>query len=405
MAEPRPKGIDIQEITGPIDHPLISPADFLRDNRGDLAKQRLFTWRAAFESGNAFLEIRCADARIATDFSRVSPQGSVAAGFPHRGDYSGLYNDGRFRGLVIKTHYDAIRSKPGERPVGCGGQDTAEAIAVGRIQPGTGITGFVDANVDQDPLIQGFLQAQNTMMHLKKDGKILVVTQDHRRAEVHPVGEFDLSGGEYRRTIPRVIRDVLEAPNERERRQRYNPAEIYANGMPSISQSYLSDEALEYLELADDTMTGLLDTYQDYEARQEVQNPFALVIRDSKVPLQVTYPGYFSEPGSSFMLSVPREKTGEVVLIVEKAINTAIDQIEYAVTQSVANHDDFTKPFSNSRLVLIETADMRQSETIAEELVRQPWMRTWHSLEGHQVFLAESRAGILHRIQELPKAT
>lgn len=388
----------------PVEHLPISPADLLDDNRSKSSREKNDRWRIAYETRNAYLEINCSDARVVIDEERVVEQSSVATGFPHKRDYSGLYNDPRFVGIVIKTHFDGDASLPGMRPVGCGGQDTKAAIRQGNLRTSVGSTGFVDANVHEDPLVQGFLQAQNTAHEFNRDGILLVVTMDHRRALVEPAGEYVLYNGVDKRTTPRQLRDVLDAKSARDRQGRYRPELIYAQGIPIVQESDLTDESAQYLEISRHRMIDMLEAYPDFGERQRIQNPFALAIVDSKIPLQVRYPGLFSQPGSVFRVHIPRTKEEKTVYVEPKSINAAIDQIHYAVTHSVQNHDNPDAPFSNSRLVFIETADIGQSMIIADRLLRQRWMQQWHALEGHSVMIAESRAGNTLRVDELPKA-
>jgi hypothetical protein len=391
------------ETLSPIEHIPVTVSGLLEDNQSELARNKVGIWFNNYETLGTYVVEGCADARPVNDPLRVIEQNSVAAGFPYKKGYVNLYNDPRTRGIVKQTHFAKIEL--GKRPNGCGGQDTMAKIRAGEIDPTEGITNFVAENVHEDPLVQSVFQAQQTSRLLRVDrANIFVVSQNHTRGLVYPIGEFRIFNKTESRVMPVQLRDVLAARDQKELQESYDPRAIYLDGIPEVPRTSLSDEFIEYLQMADQKMTELLRDNPDFSERQAVQNPQAFIISANKIPFQIRYPSHFGDFGTAFKVHIPRTKgEDQVVSIDQKTIKSALDQMQYGVEHSVANHDNSNKDFSRTHVMLIETGDYLQSLKIAEQIMAKPWMKKWIELPGHQLFVSETRGSRTLKIEEFAK--
>ena len=162
----------------------------------------------------------------------------------------------------------------------------------------------------------------------------------------------------------------------------------------------LSEESQDYLKMADGKMKKVLDEVKDFSERQAVQNPWALVISTSKIPIENRYPDYFGNLQSPFKVDIPRAKSEQITDIDQRTITSAINQMEYAVGKSVENHDNPNTDFSNSHVLLIETSGFDQSLKIAQQITSKEWMKKWLALPDHQILVAETRGGHTIKIEE-----
>lgn len=388
---------------------LITKDDFSTDNQHELRKGKngkIGRWQINYHNGKMFIRIGCADARPIYDEERVWNQRSVASGFPHKGEYVESYIHSKIEAVVVTTHYGLFEN--GHRPEGCGGQDAKAEIEAGTILPEQGgVIDWVDKNVDKDPIVQGINQAKIIIDHLitrSESGRVFVTTQDHTTGKVLPVAEFNIVNGILMtENIPPVLLPFLKAKTEKQEQRIYDPAVIYADGIPQLSIDKLSSQFIEYLEIADNKMEEIHAKRPDFAEKQAAQNPWALVISANKIPIQNRYPTLFGEIGSAFEIDIPRSKSEKVVSVSNEVIEAAICQMQYAMEKANAHNGDPTGSFSKSKTLLIETGSFHQSQKIAEMLFTRDWAKKWLALGG-RVFVAETQGPVTQRIEEFQLA-
>lgn len=382
---------------------IIRAEDFITDNQSELAQNKIRTWYDNYQQGKVYLRVACSDARPVFDEELVWNQRSVAGGFPHKDSYIDTYTNSRIPAIVVDTHYGQFEI--GKRPEGCGGQDTKAKINAGSVEPAEGITEFVHKNVHEDPIIQGILQAREIIDRLGRGtGRVFVTTQDHRTGRIIPVAEYMIEDGVEHRDIPIEFRPFLKARTDKEREQAYLPEAVYANGIPHLSESTLSPAFREYLILARKKVARVQEKYPDFNERQAVQNPWALVISTNKMPIQNRYPTLFGELASAFQVDLPRLKSVQgVVTVPEDAITSAVGQIEYAIKHAIENHGNPNADFSKSKMLFIETGSLDQSKEIARRILEKHWAKRWIALGG-RVLVAETHGADTYRAEEYQQA-
>ena len=390
------------EAMGPIHHGKLDLRAFWDDNKSDLAIQEVNRFYEQYNEGKCFMEFDCSDKRTYSSPLSVIKFQAVGVGFPYQEEYKAIYNFPLIKAIAVRTHFDGINFIPGKRPSHCGGGDTSAAIEDGTITPTEGITEYVEENVHKDILVQDFLVGKRIASCLDTGscGTVVIAHLDHRRALTKPVGEFTKERGFRKSIIPESLIPVIEAKNKKERQAAYDPAVIYAEGMPEVPRDVLSYKAREYLEMTDQYMAYQLSTYPDFSERQASQNPWALVISTSKVPIENRHPMHFGNLETPFKVDIPRVKSEQITYIDQETINSVIDQMEYAIRKSVKNHDNPKADFSNSHVLLIETSGFDQSVNIATQICAKKWMKDWLALPDHQVLVSEVRAGHTLKLEE-----
>jgi hypothetical protein len=104
--------------------------------------------------------------------------------------------------------------------------------------------------------------------------------------------------------------------------------------------------------------------------------------------------------GVTFVETLPRVNIDENITILDKDIDDALNQAEYAVTHAIANHGQERSDFANLSTVMIETRDFDLSEGIAEKALGREWMRRFLQLPNKQIFVADVKDGVVRRLEQ-----
>jgi hypothetical protein len=380
----------------------IRKEDFLLDNQTEQSKfekGRIGRWYINKTLNKLFLRKGCSDARPVYDEEMVAEQNTVAASSHDRDDFSPMYQAEHFQAIVVESHYGNF--EPGNRPTGCGGQDTKAGLRSGKIaRREHGILNHVDKGIHEDPIINGVLQARDIIDRLDgHDGRVFVTTQNHQTGEIIAVAEYIIENGIEIRRIPISLRPFLKAESNQDKEKAYNPSEIYKDGIPHLPEDKLSRQFKDYLEIMRTKVNHVVSTNPDFSERQKTQEKPVLVITDKQIPLAVRYPTLFGKFGSVFRVNIPRKKVGGETIILDKAVGNAIDQIEYAMTNAIANDGKPGTSFSGSKTLFIETGSFAQSIKIANELFLKDFALEWHKIGG-KIFVAETKGAKTIRVED-----
>jgi hypothetical protein len=380
----------------------VEAQDFLDDNHSELAAQKIARWQEIYKSGNGYIRVGCADARPIFDEDYVWNQRSIAAGFPDKTLYALTYMS-NVKAVVVDTHYG--NAETGKRPTGCGGQDTKAQIRANHTSTeNDGLLEMVDKNVHEDPIYNGIDQARKIINEIidrgGRNGKVFVTTQDHHTGKLIPVAEFIIKNGVLHRDIPVEYVKLLQANSEQQLEEDYDPATIYRNGVPHLVADELSPEFVEYLEIQERKRIALMERHPDFTQRQDVQNPWALVINANKIPVQSRMPTLFGSIGDAYELDIPGLKSDRVVTVSNEAITAAVFQMKYAMKHTIKHKDNPEASFGRSKTLFIDTGSLHQSQLIAQRLMQEEWAKEWKALGG-RIFLAETgKGGIMQRVEE-----
>lgn len=365
---------------------MITPQDLLRDNQSDEAKRREKSWEENRGNGKLRAIFTCGDARIWTPSPEKSISvRSIATGGSKK-PYEALLNKPSVECIIVLSHHDGDTATPGQRPKGCGGL-AAKENTNGENHT-EGIEDFIEHDVKYpDPIIQALISAEDIAS--ETDKPILAASQDHLSGEIFPIAIFEKRGNK-KTTIIKFggITDSL-----------YNPAEFYANGIPSLPDVLITDQFRHFLEESKQEVEKLKIDYPNLREKQKMQNPQMVVLSTDIRSMRVRYPKSSEEPGILFKLNLPRKKVGPKVDIDPKDLIKSLEQIEYPLAHSVKNYGDSSKSFSLTDRVFIETGDIKLSERLAQELSEKPWMKEWLHLPNHKIIIAQSNAGTSNDIR------
>lgn len=363
----------------------VTPNALLEDNHSILSRQLTQEWRENRDSGNLIIEEPCGDARPSEARSQdITRLPSIAAGGSIDA-FIRIYTGLQSKGIIIKPHYSKFLFQLGQIPRGCGGNGAKEQMMLNGPESVEGdIAEYVSKLHHSDPLISALYKAQ-TISNLV-DKPVLATAQDHISGELKPIAWFQKTPKgttEYKTAVPL---NWLFANN-------YDPAIIYAHGIPELRREDLPEMFQKRLADYDQHNAKLHHDYPDLEQTQGVQNPKTIILSANIKPRKILNPGLFGLPGSAFEIRFGRNRFEGEDTVSDSSLHEALNQAHYPIANSVKNHDDNSKDFSKTNRVLIETSDLDLSLQLACELAEKSWMRQWMDLPNHRILVSQARGG------------
>ncbi len=377
--------IDFGQERGEEQNDLIIDAQTLfNDNHSEQALLALEQFNEARAEGDLDANVGCSDARVKSLRRRSAfSVRNIAASQAPVGRLAADRGVGRW---LINTHFSSATLFDRKMPTGCGG-----LAAKGNIQSveGTEIEAFVRQIPDKDAFVTSIRTAEKVA---DLSGKpTAAFAMDHLTHDVFPIAYFKKNG----RTLTRVsaMRDYDIAD--------YDPARIYAEGLPTLDERDLPDEFQEIIELNKKDQQEELMRYPDLTTRQEVQKPRMIIFTTDIRSIGVKFPRLAAIPGSMFKINVPRYKTIEDAPVQKEALDMAFRQLWYPIHYAPQNFDVPEKQFSNTDTLIIETGALGLSRSIWEEVEGRRWMREWTALPNRKVILLQSNAGKINNASEI----
>lgn len=369
----------------------VTPDSLLADNHSDMSIKLTQDWRDNRDSGNLIIEEPCSDARPPeaqpqniTRLPSIAASGSIEP-------YFNIYTGPQSKAVIIKPHYSKFLFVPGQIPRGCGGNGAKEQMLNGKTVEGD-IGAYIATLPHMDPLINALYKAQNIASLIDKP--VLATAQDHISGEIKPFAWFQKTSKGTVEFDSAVPLNMLFANN-------YDPARIYEMGIPELKRGKLPEIFQSRLAEYDAYNEQLHRDYPNFEEEQKVQNPKTIAFSTNIKPLKIRYPKIFGLPGSVFELRFGRERQDGEDSIIESSLHEALNQAHYAISHSVAHHEDDTQDFSKTNRIMIETSDIDLSTDLACELAEKPWMKEWMELPNHRILVAQARGGQTTKAQYL----
>lgn len=348
---------------------------FLDDNRTDKAHDRLREWEDAKRGRDLYAIWACSDSRLVLPNRAVHIYTLAAGG--RRSPFNALLSDPRIKADVVVNHYDGDLAIPGESPGGCGARFAKKRMEEGMPVNGYGVEKFISEHVWHSDLVKQTNTAAAFTAY-RTGRPVLAAAQDHLDLAVYPLAVY-LDGG----------RDVQSGvPQHFILAQTYFPDEIYRDGIPVLNHTKLPSVFDDFISENLAQSSDLPRRYRDLRITQKNQNPRLLVVSTDIRPLTVRYPQITDKPGSTFRISVPQQTLDGAVRIDPTHISLAFQQAEYPVAH-----------FSNLRTILIETRSMEKSTSVAEDLTKQEWIKSWLLNVDHQILIGEVSRGETRFIQ------
>lgn len=380
----------------------ITPEKLLLDNHSQAAKERLVAWNEMESRGLLMTVWSCSDARvIIPDPIRTNVIATIAASGSSQ-PFEPLLVDPSSQSILLLIHHDGETFKPGQPLRGCGGlaaRSDLEKNAAHEEDKDDGIIHYVESHVNHpDPLVQAGIRASAISRRARKT--VLAATQDHLSGQIIPFGLYLWDG-----KVTHIKTAVLPHFSYQ---NVYNPAEIYKDGIPHLTDDELKNYAPQFLLLLREhrkLLRSVRDRYPDLAKHQKVQNPSTVMIKTSRRPKEISYPSTYGGPGTAFTIMLPRYdeiiKGQRNIEINEADIDNVLNQVEYPILHSVENFKT-KKTFAEVNLVIIETPVLDTSRLIAKELIKRNWMKDWLKIDSnHKVILLQEYKGILEEAEWL----
>lgn len=371
----------------------ITPDSLLTDNQDPNTQEGINNWRNTREGHNLVVVDKCSDARSFED----EPEGkvilpSIAASGPIE-PFDRVYQDPKVKAIMALSHYSGLLVKIGENPPGCGGRagKAAQKNGTGPIEGDTNL--FIRKHVPhEDVVVNSVLRALKLSRITGKP--VLAGAQDHITGLIKPLAWFQTNERGKHRGESEIPLDFLVEGG-------YDPKRIYENGVPSLPIEALPEDLAQLILDNQNHVATLEAAFPDFHRSQEVQNPKTLLLSTSTKPARIRYPRTFGLPGTFFSLRFGRERIDGGDIVNPESLHEGLRQAHFAIHNSVRNHGNDAEQFSRTNTVLIETSSLDSSFDLAVELSEKDWMKEWMGLEGHQILLARTRAGVTDRVERL----
>ena len=363
--------------------PIITPETLKNDNDRKInneAHDRISDWDIHRYEGKHVVVATCGDARLEIPRDRFTERiHTIASGGP-KDPYADLFKSINSNAIVSLAHHDGDTVKPGEMPTGCGGLGLKAEIKKSGKRGGNRTENFVDTGVHHEDAL---IQACATALDIAEltDKPVLAATQDHLTGLIHPLLAFWTEGSTTRISLPSSIsiRDLTDPI-------RYDHAELYKKGIPSVDILSLPKVFQEYLQANQDEIKKLHNDFPNYRELQKIQNPRTAILTTDIRPTRLKYPTLFEELNSFFRLTIPRLKdvSGEDVSLSfeDEELERVFEQMQFPI-------DEFDK----LQTIVVETSNLKSSKMIAEGLRAQPFMDKWNGRPGNNIIVVESRGG------------
>lgn len=379
----------------------LTPEYLLLESRAFRASGLVKQWQEAKErkQGELTLVVLCSDARLNSvllfNNAKVASVSTIAANGETE-PFRYLLNHGAIGQVVVVGHYNSEDLKPGEPIQGCGGLNAKRQIVDGQRQvvEGDDFGEYINRIEASDPVTQT-VNIVNKLSSLT-DKPIFGTAVDHITYRALPVAQSVVDENGIRHTV--YNQEV------------YKKAADRTQIIPVIPENELDQRFIELLR-ANNERADELNTDQEFMAGQRVQNPRAVILSTSPLPLALRYPRIFGDPNTGFVVRLPFSKKTEEddmeglnqsgVKISKKYLKEAVAQLRYPLEHAV--NAQTGQDFSETQTFIIETANLELSAEIARRLIREnKFIGDWIMKRDGKIIISEVKSGETTQSQYYP---
>lgn len=355
---------------------LITPQQMLQDNHSEAAGQNMQQIIELREKGELMVIHGCSDARIVLPNNVY--QVRTIAGTGPRSPWTRILNYEKARGVIILDHFD------------CGGIK-AHAQLPENIEDEDTALGFVKDHVwSDDPVVQSILTGSWTASRTQKP--VMSAVQNHLDGVVYAQAVYRNGDQTEHKTIP----TYKLMPN------RYVQEEIYGSEVPQLRGSLIPPSFAFVLAEIRDRVESLRSVSPDFAEQQAVQDPQVVAVTTNIKPLSARFPALFNEPNTVFQVSLKRQSLEDEGALETRDVREAFRQVHYPLSYAIENNHQSQPgraPFASTRVLYLETGDMRDSIRLAKQARRRPVVQQWLELPGRTIIVAEAIAGKVTEIE------
>ena len=382
-----------------IHKPEISVKFLSSENNSPLAKLRRRRWQELKDNKNGELTAVwfCDDARLLASFALgtfdILPIRSIAAaGDPEPFRYM-LDHQSVGQGMVL-GHYNSDLQQPGKPMRGCGGlEGKRRREHITEAADADVAHGYIDRHIEHSDVVVQTLKSAWKAAQVSKTGKpILAAIWDHVTYQIIPVGFFEQNGRTYTGIIPF---------NELRKTQVKG---ITPEELVQISREILPDKLRKLLINNEQLTTTYTSSpiFKQFKESQKIQNPPAVMITTSSVPLGAQFPD-LAQPNMVFKVLLPLERTENYdedgsFSFDPKEVKKIIAQAHYPIAHALS-----AKPgedFYDTTTLIVETPNMEATKYLAGELKKRAWFKEWIRKKNGKLILIEMRQGEVKHITD-----
>ncbi len=364
----------------------ITPDSLKAENLSPKAIHNISEWRKAKEAKNGQLDliILCSDARLSSvmlfDNKNIASVSSIAAN-GETDPFKYLLNNDAIGRVIVISHYDGEKANKENLISGCGGMGARANMGKGKqVDDASGLTEFISKIESSDTL-------QQTLVIVEKiarltDKPIFGTAVDHLSYQAHPLVQVVTENG---------VRKIIYNS------ELQKPASERKETIPLIPEDQL-DPRFKHLLEENKAVVQRLSSDTRFSENQKIQNPKAIFLSTSLLPLALRYPETFSKPNTGFVVRLPFSKNqiesdmedlqqGKTT-ITKKFLREVTAQIKYPIDHALkAKKGD---SFFDTKTLIIETPSIELSAEIAHRLVtEQQFFRDWITKCGGKIIIAE----------------
>ncbi len=376
-------------------------ADILiKDNQSQIAENFLTRWNEDLYVQNISVILGCSEPRLIVHNTGIAMMRSIGAtALPEL--YDSVLNE-KFnpRAVIVMAHHDGETVNPHQMPQGCGGLG-AKAMQGHEDEPHKKLeysASYIDKYIiHSDPFIHGLYTGHEIAERSRRP--TLVVTQDHRTGTLYPLASFIPSLGKdliVRSAIP--LRSGFEG--------RYNPSEIYRNGIPNLTEKEIPYEFGVFMRRHNLFAEQVRKSHPDLYTTQKMINPSIVALTTELRSMQARFPTVIgTSPNTIFTVTVPRDtKIKDSYTLDIDGMKRAFDQTHYAFAHAMEHGGDPEQEFSrlySKGTLLIEGDNLKQLNEVAEYSLELPYIKEWSKIKGNKIILMETNKGHVLKARQL----
>lgn len=345
----------------------------LAENRSVRADELRGEWLNAKRNGTLTAAWICSDARavvVDTLGSSIAEVTSIAAAdqpsrFEHVFKHSGVAQ------VISSGHFK------------CGGMHVKEVRNGQTLPIRRPVESFIDSRIISPNTITQAYRAARRIAQIS--GKpVLAAITNHETREIFPIAEIWNGGANVRSNVDE--RSLLEGT-----------VQYDENNVPILQDRQLSPN-FAILMRRNKERVAYLQRQGGFDKKQKVQNPGLILMTTSIIPAGLRYPSKYL-PNSIFSIKLGYKKSGNGNIDIDGYEKIeATQQLEYPIGNSLTAKPN--EAFSDTHTLLIETPDLKESESLAGELVGHLFVKQWLS-QGSQILISEVHSGRIAKIRRL----
>jgi hypothetical protein len=365
-------------------------------NKSKHSRERIQAYQRGKEEGSITLMLGCGDARSGPSLLNIDTLArirSIAGSFDPK-HFQYVLEHGGIRNIVIAEHYDGSIAGTDDKFVGCGGlgvKGDLDTRAHTKIDSDlAGVEGYVRESIaSPNAIVQAYNMKDkvvNAMTSSKKVKPIMLALIDHVTGELQPFWYTESDENGMHHTHSYIPSGRLDRPRE-----------LRPSAVRFLERRELSGDFGFILGQNQLWRERIRKKTPKFEEMQRVQNPSAVVVTTSLIPLRNRYAGLFDIPNKIFSIAAPllKENNRGVVVAEDKVLH----QVAYPIVNAFRARQG--GPFFNTRTIMFETAYLDESKALAYAFMETPFGSAWRERKKGKVIITEVKSGETTVAEEL----